>query len=282
MHLARFAAVDDVPRWGVLDLAAEKVQPVRGAIAEWAPGLIASGFSSVSVDGGPIALGDLRLLAPVEETAKVLGTGMNYWSHLERLGRTERPRLLTSFIKPRTAVVGPDDEIRNPAITEQLDYEVELVAVIGNPVTPLTGDATPALLGYTVGNDVSARDQRNELGPDLVSMKSLDATTPIGPWITTVDELGSPTDLHVTIRCRVNGEIRQEDTTTRMLWPVSEILDFFRVRISMAPGDVIFTGTTSGVGLEDGRFLQPGDVLESEVDGIGTLRNVVGEHGARG
>ncbi|MDQ1697914.1 MAG: hypothetical protein QOJ03_3267 [Frankiaceae bacterium] len=282
MRLARFTAADDVPRWGVVDLGAEKIQPVLGRIAEWAPELIASGFTTVPAQGGPLALADVRLLAPVEETAKILGTGMNYWSHLERLGRTERPRSLTSFIKPRTAVIGPDDEIRNPALTEQLDYEVELVAVIGDQVTPMTDDAVPALLGYTVGNDVSARDQRNELGPDLVSMKSLDATTPIGPWITTVDELGTPADLDVTIRCRVNGAVRQEDTTKRMLWPVTEILDFFRVRISMAPGDVVFTGTTCGVGLEDGRFLRAGDVLETDIDGIGTLRNIVGVHGARG
>jgi 2-keto-4-pentenoate hydratase/2-oxohepta-3-ene-1,7-dioic acid hydratase in catechol pathway len=266
----------------LLDVEAEKLRPIGGTIAEWGPKLVASGFTDVPLEGADLALGEVSLLAPVEDTATVLGVGMNYWSHLERLGRTERPGTLTSFIKPRSAVVGPDEEIRNPALTEQLDYEVELVAVIGAPVSPLSDDAVPALLGYTVGNDVSARDQRNELGPDLVSMKSLDATTPIGPWITTVDELGQPAGLDVTIRCRVNGEIRQEDTTLKMLWPVPEILEFFRVRISLAPGDVIFTGTTCGVGLEDGRFLAAGDVLESEVEGVGILRNTVGVHGARG
>jgi 2-keto-4-pentenoate hydratase/2-oxohepta-3-ene-1,7-dioic acid hydratase in catechol pathway len=266
----------------LLDVEAEKLQPIRGAVAGWGPTLISSGFTELPVEGGTLALSEVTLLAPVEASAKVLGVGMNYWSHLQRLGRTERPASLSSFIKPRTAVVGPDDEIRNPALTEQLDYEVELVAVIGAPVTPESDDAVPALLGYTVGNDVSARDQRNELGPDLVSMKSLDATTPIGPWVTTLDEIGQPAGLDVTIRCRVNGEVRQEDTTLHMLWQLPEILDFFRVRISLAPGDVIFTGTTCGVGLEDGRFLADGDVLESEVDGIGVLRNTVGTRGARG
>ena len=251
-------------------------------LAAWAPDLIASGFQDLPVEGEPLDLASVRLLEPLEPAAKVLGTGMNYWSHLERLGRTERPKTLTSFIKPRTAVVGPGEEIRYPAFTDQLDYEVELVAVMGAPVTPLTSDAVPALLGYTVGNDVSARDQRNELGPDLISMKSNDATTPIGPWITTVDEFGSVEGLDVTIRCSVNGEIRQEDTTAKMLWGVPEILDFFRVRISLAPGDVIFTGTTCGVGLEDGRFLQAGDVLETEVVGVGVLRNTIGVKGERG
>jgi 2-keto-4-pentenoate hydratase/2-oxohepta-3-ene-1,7-dioic acid hydratase in catechol pathway len=282
VKLARFSRAGGDQRWGLLDLEAEKVQSITGRVADWGPQLIASGFTQLPLDGATLSLGEVTVLAPVENDAKVLGTGMNYWSHLERLGRTERPASLTSFIKPRTAVVGPDEEIRNPALTDQLDYEVELLAVMGAPVSPLSVDAVPALLGYTVGNDVSARDQRNELGPDLVSMKSLDATTPIGPWITTVDELGQPAGLDVTIRCRVNGEIRQEDTTLHMLWPVPEILEFFRVRISLAPGDVIFTGTTCGVGLEDGRFLASGDVLESEVEGVGTLRNTVGVRGARG
>jgi 2-keto-4-pentenoate hydratase/2-oxohepta-3-ene-1,7-dioic acid hydratase in catechol pathway len=281
MKLARYATPEG-ESWGLLDLTAGTVMPVRGAIADWAPGLVASGFADLPLDGAARPLDTVRLLEPLEATAKVLGTGMNYWSHLQRLGRTERPKSLSSFIKPRTAVVGPDEEIRYPALTEQLDYEVELVAVMGAPVTPLSADAVPALLGYTAGNDVSARDQRNELGPDLVSMKSNDSTTPIGPWITTVDELGAADGLAVTIRCSVNGEVRQEDSTKNMLWGLPEILDFFRVRISMAPGDVIFTGTTCGVGLEDGRFLQAGDVLETEIEGVGVLRNPVGVRGARG
>jgi 2-keto-4-pentenoate hydratase/2-oxohepta-3-ene-1,7-dioic acid hydratase in catechol pathway len=282
VKLARFDHHGGGPRWGLVDAEAGKLEPITGPIAHWSPTLIASGFRDLPLEGGALGLDEVDLLAPVEPTAKVLGVGMNYWSHLQRLGRTERPGSLTSFIKPRTAVVDPGAEIRNPALTEQLDYEVELVAVIGDVVTPMSEEAVPALLGYTVGNDVSARDQRNELGPDLVSMKSLDATTPVGPWVTTVDELGAAAGLDVTIRCRVNGEIRQEDTTLNMLWPLPEILDFYRVRISLLPGDVIFTGTTCGVGLEDGRFLQEGDVLESEVDGVGVLRNRVGARGARG
>jgi 2-keto-4-pentenoate hydratase/2-oxohepta-3-ene-1,7-dioic acid hydratase in catechol pathway len=281
MKLARFRSAGG-DAWGLLDLEAATVTPVRGAIADWAPGLLSSGFRDLPLDGDAVALDTVRLLAPLEPTSKVLGTGMNYWSHLQRLGRTERPKSLTSFIKPLSAIVGPDEEIRYPSLTDQLDYEVELVAVMGAPVTPLTDDPVPALLGYTVGNDVSARDQRNELGPDLVSMKSNDSSTPIGPWITTADELGEAATLAVTIRCRVNGEVRQEDTTAKMLWGVPEILEFFRARISLHPGDVIFTGTTCGVGLEDGRFLQAGDVLETEVDGIGVLRNPVGAKGERG
>jgi 2-keto-4-pentenoate hydratase/2-oxohepta-3-ene-1,7-dioic acid hydratase in catechol pathway len=281
VKLARFRAGTH-ESWGVVDLPAGRVQPVAGRIASWGPGLIASGFTDLPLSGPALPLDEVQLLEPLEDTAKVLGTGANYWAHLERLGRTERPKHLASFLKPRTAVIGPDEEIRWPALTATLDYEVELVMVLGAPVTPLTPDALPALLGYTVGNDVSARDQRNDHGPDLVSMKANDATTPVGPWITTVDELGAADGLDVTIRCRVNGELRQEDSTKQVLWSLPEILEFFRVRVSLAPGDVVFTGTTCGVGMEDGRYLQAGDVVETEVVGVGVLRNPVGVRGARG
>ncbi|MCW2606067.1 MAG: hydrolase family protein [Frankiales bacterium] len=281
MKLARFEGPDGTS-WGVLDLEARRLQPLDGPIASWAPVLVASGFRELVPAGEPVGLDDVRLLEPLEESAKVLGTGANYWAHLERLGRKERPKHLASFLKPRTAVIGPEAEIRYPALTAELDYEVELVLVLGAPVTPMTEDPVPALLGYTVGNDVSARDMRNDHGPDLISMKANDDTTPIGPWITTVDELGAPDGLAVTIRSRVNGELRQEDTTAKMLWDVREILQFFRARISLAPGDVVFTGTTCGVGMEDGRYLQAGDVVEVEVEGVGVLRNTVGVRGARG
>lgn len=279
----RIARYDDGPtqRWGVLE--DDRIRSVTGSIGEWGPALVASGFRDLPAEDTTVSLDEVRLAAPVERSAKVLGVGANYWSHLERLGRTERPSHLTSYLKPITAIVGPDDEIRHPAITEELDYEVELTAVIGQAVSPLTENPVPALLGYTVANDVSARDFRTGyIGPDLVSMKANDASTPVGPWIVTADEFAPAADLALTIRCKVNGEVRQEDTTDRMLWGVPEILDFFRPRISLAPGDIILTGTTCGVGLEDGRFLTEGDVVETEVEGIGILRNVVGAHGARG
>lgn len=279
----RIARYDDgmTQRWGVIE--DDRVRPIEGTIAQWSPALVASGFRDLPTLEATVPLTTVRLLAPVEQTAKILGVGANYWMHLERLGRTERPTHLASFIKPITAVIGPDDEIRNPAITDELDYEVELTAVVGQSVSPLTGDPVPALLGYTVSNDISARNFRGgDKGPDLVSMKANDASTPIGPWIVTADELAPAAELDLKIVCRVNGEVRQEDTTAQMLWKVPEILEFFRPRISLAPGDVILTGTTCGVGLEDGRFLGEGDVVETEVAGIGVLRNVVGPHGARG
>lgn len=284
MKIARYLA-DDGPTWGLVEIATERatVRPIRGAISEWAPALVSSGFTDLPVEDAELPLESVRLLAPVEAATKVLGVGANYWEHLRRLGRTERPTHLASFIKPISAIVGPDDEIRYPLLTQELDYEVELVAVMGTPVTPMTADAVPAVLGYTVGNDISARDFRHgDKGPDLVSMKANDATTPLGPWIVTADELAPADQLDLTITCRVDGEVRQEDSTSQMLWRVPEILDFFRLRISLAPGDMVFTGTTCGVGLEDGRFLTEGQTVETEVESIGVLRNVVGARGERG
>ncbi|ROO87985.1 2-keto-4-pentenoate hydratase/2-oxohepta-3-ene-1,7-dioic acid hydratase in catechol pathway [Actinocorallia herbida] len=281
MKIVRYA-VGGVPRWGLLE-DDDRIRPIRGAIGEWAPDFVASGFRNLPTGAGTVALRGVRLLAPIEPTAKILGVGANYWSHLERLGRTERPTHLASYLKPVTAVIGPDDVIRNPAITRELDYEVELTAVIGSPVSPLTNDPVPALLGYTVGNDVSAREfRKGDKGPDLLSMKANDRSTPFGPWIVTADEFPPAEKLDLRIVCRVNGEVRQEDTTRRMLWGVPEILGFFRPRISLVPGDVVLTGTTCGVGLEDGRFLRAGDLVETEIEGIGVLRNTVGEHGVLG
>lgn len=280
MKIARY---DDgtAPRWGVLE--DDRIRPVTGSIGEWGPALVSSRFRDLPVEGATVSLDDVRLVAPIEEAGKILGVGANYWSHLERLGRTERPTHLASYLKPITAIVGPEDEIRYPAITEELDYEVELTVVVGQAVSPVTEDPVTAVLGYTVANDISARNFRTgEVGPDLVSMKANDASTPVGPWIVTADEFAPAAELALAIRCRVNGEVRQEDTTERMLWAIPEILDFFRPRISLAPGDLILTGTTCGVGLEDGCFLAEGDVVETEVEGIGVLRNVVGGRGARG
>jgi 2-keto-4-pentenoate hydratase/2-oxohepta-3-ene-1,7-dioic acid hydratase in catechol pathway len=180
-------------------------------------------------------------------------------------------------VKPRAAIIGPDDELRYPKITEQLDYEIELVAVVGSDHINSSDQPTSAVIGYTVGNDVSARDTASPMGGfDLYSMKGNDRATPLGPWIVTKDELGGAGMVDLEISLRVNGETRQLDRTKKMIFNIDECLDYVRTRTSLAPGDVVFTGTTDGVAFEDGRWLQPGDVIESEIEGIGVIRNTVG------
>jgi 2-keto-4-pentenoate hydratase/2-oxohepta-3-ene-1,7-dioic acid hydratase in catechol pathway len=262
--------------WGVVDTESGKVQPIRGEVSEWGP-MAAAGLADFEPAGRAISIADVRFLPPMTSTTTIVGVGMNYWSHLEKLGVTERPPTTVGFIKPRAAIVGHDSEIAYPAITTQLDFEVELVAVVGLPDAAAYEHKTDALLGYTVGNDVSARDTPSPMGGvDLFSMKALDKSTPIGPWITTKDEFGGSGQIDVEITLRVNGERRQRDRTSKMIWTIDELLDYVFARTTLQPGDLLFTGTTDGVGAEDGRYLEPGDVVEAEVEGIGVLRNVVG------
>ncbi|WP_201747136.1 fumarylacetoacetate hydrolase family protein [Glaciimonas sp. PCH181] len=194
------------------------------------------------------------MLAPVNPGARVFGVGLNYLTHLTRLGRKEAPPHTIAYIKPDGAIIHPGDEIQYPAITRQLDYEVELVAVVAKPLGD-TPHASACLLGFTVGNDISARDAGKQLGSlDLFTQKALDRTAPIGPWITTLDALGGAGQPQLDISLRINGELRQSDNSREMIFPMDELLNFLDARIELRPGDLIFTGSTCGVGLEDGRF----------------------------
>ncbi|MCW2499666.1 MAG: fumarylacetoacetate hydrolase [Frankiales bacterium] len=275
MKIARIRHADG-ESWGVVDVEAEKVQPLRGEIADW--GQAASeGRAEFEYDGPALPLGSVRLLAPMTPTTTIVGVGMNYWTHLEKLGVTERPATTQGFLKPRTAIIGHEEELAYPRITEQLDYEVELVVVLARPVSGPGDNLTDAVLGYTVGNDVSARDTPSPLGGfDLFSMKALNKATPVGPWITTKDEFGGSGQIDVEISLRVNGEQRQCDRTKKMIWSLDECIDYVARRMDLEAGDLLFTGTTNGVAFEDGRWLVPGDVVEAEVEGVGVLRNTVG------
>jgi 2-keto-4-pentenoate hydratase/2-oxohepta-3-ene-1,7-dioic acid hydratase in catechol pathway len=253
------------------------VQPIRGEVSQWGPAA-AQGRTDFETAGAPIPLEDVRLLPPITPTSTIVGVGMNYWSHLEKLGVTERPSSTLGFLKPQVAIIGHNDEIANPSITDQLDFEVELVVVLAQPIREVSSSLTDYVLGYTVGNDVSARDAAPAPmgGLDLFSVKTLTGTTPVGPWITTKDEFGGSGQVDVTISLRVNNEERQRDRTGKMIFCIEECLEYIVARMALNPGDIVFTGTTDGVGFEDGRYLQAGDVVEAEVQGVGVLRNVVG------
>jgi len=269
MRVGRFADSTGTGFWGLIDPAGETVRRIDDDIVGWASAVAAEDTGALRLHT-PKSAAELRPLPPVDLGARVFGVGANYLAHLQKLGVAEPPEHPTAFLKPRSALVAPGGVIRYPPTTEQLDYEVELVVVLG-------GSAADPLLGFTIGNDVSARDAKGLGGLDLFSMKCLDATSPVGPWIVTPAELGDTRQPHLDISLRVNGEQRQADNTRAMVWPVEEILSYVDERVQLRCGDVIFTGTTSGVGLEDGRFLQPGDVVEAEIEGIGTLRNTVGD-----
>jgi 2-keto-4-pentenoate hydratase/2-oxohepta-3-ene-1,7-dioic acid hydratase in catechol pathway len=259
--------------WAALDAEAGSVRRISAPFEQWAPRLYQQGVGALELAASAEPRSELRLLAPVHEHGRIFGVGLNYLAHLTRLGRTKPPPHTLAYIKTQSTIVGPGDPIAYPPVTNQLDFEIELVAVVARPLGE-EAQASACLLGYTIGNDISARDAGKQLGVlDVFTQKALDRTAPIGPWITTLDEFGGPGQPEIDMVLRVNGEVRQNDNTRSMLFPIDEILNFIDARISLRTGDVIFTGSTAGVGLEDGRFLQPGDLVEGSIERIGVLSN---------
>jgi 2-keto-4-pentenoate hydratase/2-oxohepta-3-ene-1,7-dioic acid hydratase in catechol pathway len=277
MKIARIEDREGKRSWAALDDEAQSFRRIMAPFDEWAPVLQERGSEALHLASHVESLSEVRLLAPVDERARIFGVGLNYLTHLTRLGRTKPPPHTIGYIKPQSAIVGPGDKIAYPAVTSQLDFELELVAVVAHALGE-EAQASACLLGYTIGNDISARDAGKKLGVlDVFTQKALDRTAPIGPWITTLEEFGGPGQPQIEMVLRVNGEERQRDNTASMLFPIDEILNFVDARISLRTGDLIFTGSTAGVGLEDGRFLQPGDLLEGTIERIGTLSNRIDE-----
>jgi 2-keto-4-pentenoate hydratase/2-oxohepta-3-ene-1,7-dioic acid hydratase in catechol pathway len=230
-----------------------------------------------------LALGEVGLLAPIPRPTKnVFCLGRNYAEHaaesLRAIGAEvkllEYPNVFTKAV---TSVSGPYADIPYDAsVSQALDWEVELAFVIGQGGRHIRGeDALAHVWGYTVINDVSARDIQNKGGVQWFQGKSLDGSCPMGPWIVTADEVPDPQRLRLTLR--VNGETKQDDTTANMLFDVATIIATLSRVLTLEPGDVVATGTPSGVGFArtPPEFLHPGDVMESEIEGIGELHNRV-------
>jgi 2-keto-4-pentenoate hydratase/2-oxohepta-3-ene-1,7-dioic acid hydratase in catechol pathway len=225
--------------------------------------------------GDVVPLADLRLSAPITAPSKIIAIGLNYADHARESG-LEAPAAPISFCKFPSSIVGPEEAIRfRTNDSAQVDYEVELAAIIGRRARDVPeADALSFLLGYTVCNDVSARDAQFADG-QWVRGKCFDTFCPLGPWIVTADEVADPQDLG--LRCRVNGEVLQDSSTKEMIFGVAELVSYLSRFMTLEPGDVIATGTPFGVGFARTPpvFLGNGDVVECEVDGIGTLRNPV-------
>ena len=221
-----------------------------------------------------------KLLAPIPVPRKnVFCVGRNYKLHIEEGARARGveptfPKVPEFFSKPRTTVIGHDAPVsRHAKNTQKLDYEVEFAIVIGKTVRDLTPEnAMKAIFGYTIVNDVTARDAQAAHG-QWFKGKSFDTFCPIGPCIVTADEFGNPSGHRIALR--VNGETRQDSNTSDLLFDVSAILTHLSASLTLEPGDIIATGTPSGValGMTPQKWLQVGDVVEAEVAGIGTLRN---------
>lgn len=219
---------------------------------------------------------DVRLVAPIERPGKYLAIGMNYGKHVEEADKLGVPRSQHQvwFNKQTTCLAGPFDEI-DPGVTEKLDYEVELGVVIGKAAKHVSAaDARSHVFGYFVANDVSARDWQFHSQTFMMG-KSFDTHGPIGPWIVTADEIPDPHAL--ALRSFVNGALCQSSDTSLMLANVWEQIAYLSTAFTLEAGDLLATGTPEGVGAgqEPPVFLQSGDVVRCEIDGIGAIENRV-------
>ena len=252
MKIAKFA-YKGVPAWGLVDgpeLVLFKGHPL---------------FNNYETTGDRLALKDVQLMPPVLPTTKILCIGKNYQDHADEmgLGTPDEPLI---FFKPTSALIGPEEAIVIPSkVTTDVDPEGELVIVIGQLAKNVSEEeAMDYVWGYTIGNDVSARDIQFRDG-QWARAKGFDTFCPLGPWI----ETEFVPDGQI-LETRVDGEIRQKASNELMLFTVPQIIAHVTAAMTLLPGDVIFTGTPAGVGR-----IEPGQVVEVEVEGIGVLRNPV-------
>lgn len=218
-------------------------------------------------------VGDVILKAPIERPGKIWGIGLNYKDHIEESGAPE-PEEQIWFAMANTTVADPYQGIELPRVSTALDYEAELVFIIGKRVRYATpAESAAAIFGYCVGNDVSVRDWQLRTGQFSIG-KSFDTHAPFGPWIITAEDIDP---LALPIRSYVNGEIRQQSNTRHLLFNPQQQVEHLSKAMTLDPGDVFFTGTPGGVGgaMKPPNYLATGDVVRIEIDGIGYIENTV-------
>jgi 2-keto-4-pentenoate hydratase/2-oxohepta-3-ene-1,7-dioic acid hydratase in catechol pathway len=285
VRLLSFHAADGV-RLGVQTEAG--VVDVRRAAAE--AGLSAPDSMTGAIRGGPTALDQIRQVAAAADSAipesevsyapavpdpgKILCVGANYRKHAEEAG-LPLPEQPIYFAKFGNSLAGHREEVVLPAATERGDYEVELVAVIGSPARKVRRqDALEHVFGYATGNDLSARELQMRSSQWLFG-KAIDGFAPLGPYVVTADEVPDPQRLD--LRTWVNGELRQDSNTADMVFSVAEMISDLSQIMTLEPGDVIYTGTPEGVilGMQEPTWLQPGDEVACEIEGLGRLVNTL-------
>jgi 2-keto-4-pentenoate hydratase/2-oxohepta-3-ene-1,7-dioic acid hydratase in catechol pathway len=229
-----------------------------------------------AVDAPLRPLEELRLLPPIVNPSKILCVGLNYADHAAETGAQvgAEPVIFNKF---PTALRGPGACIVLPPESSQVDYEGELVAVIGKPARRVAREhALDYVAGYCCGHDVSARDwQKGKPGGQWLLGKSFDSFAPLGPWLVTPDEVDHAADL--AIQFRLNGQLMQDSRTSQLIFPVDYLVSYLSHVCTLSPGDLIYTGTPPGVGVARSPqvFLQPGDVAEVSIEGLGVLSNPV-------
>jgi 2-keto-4-pentenoate hydratase/2-oxohepta-3-ene-1,7-dioic acid hydratase in catechol pathway len=222
-----------------------------------------------------IKISEANFLAPISSPPKIICLGLNYRDHAEEAG-AKIPKEPIIFMKPRTTIIGPDEPIIQPKFVKNLDYEAELAIIMGKKGKNIpVSEAKKYVFGYTAFNDVSAREIQFK-DKQWTRGKSFDTFAPIGPCITTPDQIGDVDNLN--IRTRVNGELRQNSSTKNMVFNVYEVIHYMSLVMTLEPCDIIATGTPAGVAAfmkPKPKFLSPDDLVEIEIENIGTLKNKV-------
>jgi 2-keto-4-pentenoate hydratase/2-oxohepta-3-ene-1,7-dioic acid hydratase in catechol pathway len=279
MKIARFQTSGGRIGWGWVDPDnAQIVREALGPLANVFPDdLIRQDIGEVvaqlqAAEFHAHALPDLKLLAPIAKPAKLIAVGRNYRQHAAEGGNPVPEAPMLFGIMP-SAITGPFDEIEMPADTGELDWEGELGVVIGRTARHVSrADALSVIAGYVGVNDISARDmQRKDV--QWMRAKSFDTFKPMGPYLTTVDEMGLATDTRISVR--VSGVQKQNESTAMMVFPVDFLIEYITAFCTLEAGDIIATGTPSGVGMGERpqSFLKPGDLIETEIAGIGRMAN---------
>ncbi|MDJ1371949.1 fumarylacetoacetate hydrolase family protein [Gulosibacter molinativorax] len=278
MKLARFRQDAGPARVGRVDgdVIVDVTELVGDSVRAVLPSLPERAAEIAAFEGDAIALSDVELLAPIDAPQKYLAIGMNYAEHTKEAAADgiPTPKNQFWFNKQVSCINAPSGDVVRPEVSDKLDYEAELGVVIGRECKHVSrDDAASVIGGYLVTNDFSVRDWLQKRSPTFTLGKSFDTHGPIGPWLTTADEVEDPHNLR--IRLTVNGEERQNGLTDDMIYDIYDQIAELTTVMTLYPGDIIATGTPSGIGAPKGVFLQPGDVVETSIEGLGSLRNVV-------
>lgn len=289
LGVVRGDAILDVARLGQLVGGTELPRSMLGlldagpgALARLHEALAMQTNAALEAGGAAQPLRETRLLAPLPRPRKnIFCLGKNYLEHARESNQARGeadtlPEAPLFFTKAPTTVIGPEAPILIHPASDQIDWEVELAVVIGRAGRDISAaEAMDFVFGYTILNDVSARDLQWRHGRQFFKGKSLDSSCPLGPWIVTVDQLANPHAL--TLRLWVNGVLKQQGYTGDFIWDIPTIIASLSEGLTLEPGDIIATGTPSGVGFArtPPEFLKPGDVVEMEIEGIGRMRNPV-------
>jgi 2-keto-4-pentenoate hydratase/2-oxohepta-3-ene-1,7-dioic acid hydratase in catechol pathway len=257
----------------VVDLSAvpgvgDSMRALLAALPDIGPALAAA-------KGDTYPLSEVRLEAPITDPQKYLAIGMNYKAHADeaRAGGVPVPTSQLWFNKQVSCINGPFDPIELPKVSDKLDYEAELAVVIGQRCHDVSeADALSVVAGYMVSNDVSVRDWQLRT-PTFTLGKSFDTHGPIGPWITTADEIADPHDLIMSLT--VNGHEKQRTNTLDMIYSIRQQIAYLATVMTLEPGDILATGTPAGVGIATQTFLKAGDVVRVEIAGLGFIENTV-------